>query len=535
MKMTTPNVRTEILLTLVFLLLLGMGLMSIVTLKITEGNLIRYQQELALSAIQNLQKSIDETDIHAVSPDSPDRLKAHFAEQVRGISTPHLFKKLEIIGKDLTIWTSGIGTLSPQTADAGFSSFFQSQRREIDITQDNTLRIIAPLFLGDDCVAAVNVEVALDAVRQTIGNLHAMSLLYIGLNLVILVIIGNFLLSRIVIKPIGRLVALTDQFEDSDIFGLVTNYGRNEISRLAVALNRMLKRLEENKKLLEAQIASLTKANQELQEAREEVVRSERLASVGRLAAGVAHEIGNPIGAILGYTNILQGEIGDNASSKDYVQRIEDEIMRIDSIVRELLDFARPSDSKPFRIDLNRIVDETISFFSHQKIASQIDVVSELHDSPLPVWVDSKKVKQVLINLILNACDAMMEKQRMLNGEKKDWVPKLTIKTDKVASDHPTLRLYKEKRWETCALLTVSDTGTGISGGDLEKIFDPFYTTKPPGKGTGLGLAISSTIIESFKGNIHVATTEDKGSTFIVILPIADSYCPEPVSQSGMV
>jgi signal transduction histidine kinase len=371
-------------------------------------------------------------------------------------------------------------------------------------------------------VAAVNVEVALAAVRQTIRNLHGMSLLYIGLNLVTLMIIGNFLLSRIVIKPMGRLVALTDQFEDSDIFGLTTHYDRNEISRLAIALSRMLKRLAENKKLLEAQIASLIRTNQELKEAREEVVRSERLASVGRLAAGVAHEIGNPIGAILGYTNILQEEIGDNASSKDYVKRIEEEIMRIDSIVRELLDFARPANANPCKIDLNRIVDETISFFSHQKIASQVGIVSELKDSFIPVWVDSKKIKQVLINLILNACDAIMEKQRMLNGKQQDWAPKVTIKTEKVTSDHPTLRLYKEKRGGMWALLTVSDTGTGISETDLEKIFDPFYTTKPPGKGTGLGLAISATIVESFKGNIHIATSENKGSTMIVILPIAD-------------
>jgi signal transduction histidine kinase len=521
MKVNTPKLRTEILLTLAFLLFIGMGLMGIVTLKITEGHLIQYQKDIGLFAVESLQKSIDETGINALAPDSSDRLKSHFAAQIRMISPPRLFKQLEIIGKDLTIWASNRGTPSPQTADARFSSFFQSQRREIDITQD-TLRIIAPLFFGNDCVAAVNVEVGLDSVRHTIGKLHAMTVLYIGLNLLILVIIGNFLLSRIVIKPIGHLVKLADQFEDSDIFKLATSDPRNEISRLAVALNRMLKRLAENKQLLEAQIESLTKANKELKEAREEVVRSERLASVGRLAAGVAHEIGNPMGAILGYTNILQEEIGDNESLKDYLKRIEEGVMRIDSIVRELLDFAQPSHAKPVRIDLNQIVDETISFFSHQKIASQIDIVSELHDSPLPVWVDSKKIKQVLINLILNACDAMMEKQKMLNGGKKDWVPRLTIKTEKVASDHPMLRLYKEKRGGACALLTVSDTGTGILGSELEKIFDPFYTTKPPGKGTGLGLAISSTIIESFKGNIHVATSEEKGSTFIVILPIAD-------------
>ncbi len=494
--------------------------MSVVTLKITEGNLIRYQKELGLSAIQSLQKSIDETGINAVTPVFRNRLKERLSEQIRGMSLPRLFKKLEVIGKDLTIWASNTGHPSPQTVDIRFSSFFQSKRREIYITQD-TLSIIAPLFLNTDCVAAANVEVRLDTVRQTIGKLHAMILLYIGLNILILVIIGNFLLSRIVIKPIGRLVKLTDQFEDSDIFSLVTSYGRNEISRLAVALSRMLKRLGENKKLLEAQIDSLTKANQKLKEAREEVVRSERLASLGRLAAGVAHEIGNPIGAVLGYTNILIEETKDDESSKDYLKRIEEEIIRIDTIVRELLDFARPSHSEPVKVDLNLIVNETISFFSHQKIANQIELVSELYNESLPIWVDSNKIKQVLINLILNAYDAMMEKQGMLNKEEKGWTPRLTIITEKASSDHPSLQSYKEKTSGVCALLTVSDTGTGIARSNLEKIFDPFYTTKPPGKGNGLGLAISLRIIESFKGNIHVASTRGEGSTFTVIFPIA--------------
>ncbi len=519
MKVTTPNLRTEILLTLIFLLLIGMGLISMVTLKITEGNLIQYQKEVGLSAVQSLQKSIDETGINSVAPVFRNRVKKHLSERIKGIFLPRLFKKIEVIGTDLTVWASTTGAPSPQATVPHFSSFFQSKKRNIRIDRD-TLTITAPLFSGADCVAAANVEVRIDTVRNTTGKLHAMILLYTGLNILILVIIGNFLLSRIVIKPISRLVKLTDRFEGTDIFTLSTGSGMNEISRLAVALKRMLKRLEENKKLLEAQIESLTKTNQELKEAREEIFRSERLASLGRLAAGVAHEIGNPIGTILGYTNILLEEIKDDESSKDYLKRIEEEIVRIDTIVRELLDFARPSHSEPVRVDLNLIVTETTSFFSHQKTANQIEILSELYDESLPVWVDSNKIKQVLINLILNAYDAMMEKQGMLNKEEKGWVPILTIKTEKASSGHPALQLYKEKRSGDCALLTVSDTGIGISGSDLEKIFDPFYTTKPPGKGTGLGLAISSKIIESFKGDIHIVSTKGKGSTFIVVLPM---------------
>ncbi|MFH1674800.1 MAG: ATP-binding protein [Pseudomonadota bacterium] len=520
MKVTTPNLRTEILLTLLFLLLIGMGLISIVTLKITEGNLVQYPKKLGLSTVQSLQKTIDETGINSTAPLFRNRLKELLSEQIKRMYLPQLFKKIEIIGQDLTVWASSTDTLPPQTTVPHFSFFFQSKKRDIRINQD-TLSIMAPLFLGADCIAAANVEVGIDNVRETIGKLHVMLLLYIGLNTFILVIIGNFLLSRIVIKPIERLVKLTDQFEDTNIFTLSTSSGLNEISRLAIALNRMLKKLGENKKLLEAQIESLTKANQKLKEAREEAVRSERLASLGRLAAGVAHEIGNPIGAVLGYTNILLEETKDDEPSKNYLKRIEGEIIRIDSIVRELLDFARPSHSEPVKVDLNLIVNETISFFSHQKIANQVELVLELYHEPLPIWVDSNKIKQVLINLVLNAYDALLEKQGLLNKEEKGWVPILTITTEKASSDHPNLQSYKEKTSEVCALLTVSDTGTGIAGSNLEKIFDPFFTTKSPGKGNGLGLAISLRIVESFNGSIHAESTKGEGSRFTVILPIA--------------
>lgn len=523
MKVSIPNLRTELLLTLVFLLIIGMGLISIVTLKITGEGLIRHQKNLGLSAVQCLQKAVDDSRINLTDPAGHNRLKKYLSEQIREMSSSRIFKKIEVIGRDLTVWASTADVpLLRQTMVTRLSSLFQSQKLQSLIIQD-TLSVTAPLFLGADCVAAAHIEVSIGTIRQTMGKLHTMILFYIILNIVILLIIGNFFLSRIVIKPIGRLVKLTDQFEETEIFTLATRLGRqNEITKLAVALNRMLKRLGENKRLLEAQVDSLKKANQELRMAREEVIRSERLASLGRLATGVAHEIGNPIGAVLGYTKILIEEIKGDESSKDYLKRIEQEVMRIDNIVRELLDFARPSYSESVRVDLNLIVTETMAFFSHQKIVRQIELVSELADKPLMVLVDYNKIKQVLINLILNAYDAMMEKQAMINKEKKSCASILTIRTEKISSDHPTLHSRKEKTGDDCALLTVSDTGTGISKSDVEKIFDPFYTTKSPGKGTGLGLAISLKIIESFNGNIYVETTQGQGSTFVVTLPLTD-------------
>jgi signal transduction histidine kinase len=268
----------------------------------------------------------------------------------------------------------------------------------------------------------------------------------------------------------------------------------------------MLKRIADHKKRLEAQVLSLEEANLELKKAREEVIRSEKLSSLGRLAAGVAHEVGNPIGAILGYTNLLMDHAGDDEEAMDYLKRIEKEVTRTNTIVRELLDFSRPSPSEPAPVDVNDLITESTSFLAHQKLMESVDIETVLHQGVGKVWADANQLKQVLVNLMLNAGDAMAG-----GGS-------LTVTAGQVPTEQEGVDIDESRRERV--QISVSDTGKGIASSELNKIFDPFYTTKPPGKGTGLGLAISLRIIESFGGSIHVKSTEGEGSTFTIELPV---------------
>jgi signal transduction histidine kinase len=302
------------------------------------------------------------------------------------------------------------------------------------------------------------------------------------------------------------LVKTADSFEDTEgrlSFGAETDH--NEISHLSMSLNRMLKRLAEDKEQMATQILSLEQANEELKDAREVVLRSEKLSSLGRLAAGVAHEVGNPIGSILGYTDLLMARIENDAEATDYLVRIESEISRINTIVRELVDFSRSSPGEPAPVEVNALVSDAVSFFSHQKLMASVELQAHLEEDVGMVWADGAQLKQVLINLLLNACDAFED------------TGCISVHSRRRANPQPGKHGPDPQQGETIEIC-VSDTGTGIAASELDKIFDPFYTTKPPGKGTGLGLAISFRIVESFGGTLNVESKEGKGSTFTIRL-----------------
>ena len=158
---------------------------------------------------------------------------------------------------------------------------------------------------------------------------------------------------------------------------------------------------------MENYLESLESTNKQLKQAQEELIRTEKLASIGRFAAGVAHEVGNPLGAILGYTSILQKEGMDHEESKDYLKRIEKEIERINRIVRELLDFARPSKFEIKEVEVNKVIESTLSLLSYQKNFKNIETQLDLQSDLPMIKGDESQLSQVFINIILNAIDAM--------------------------------------------------------------------------------------------------------------------------------
>jgi signal transduction histidine kinase len=336
-------------------------------------------------------------------------------------------------------------------------------------------------------------------------------LFYILLNTLFLALFGFYLIYRSIIRPINRLVKRAEEFKEGETFFLTSDTEQNEFGKLSRSLNVMLRRLEDNKAELKTSISSLEKANLELRQAQEEIIRSEKLASVGRLASGVAHEIGNPIGIVLGYLDLLKGSDLKNKERKDFINRIEKEIGRINRTIRNLLDFSRPSKGEVSAVSVHQIIGDMIDMLKPQPIVSDNEILLDKGAKNDKVLADPDKLKQVFLNLSMNAIDAM-EANQTKKGSQKNL---LTIRTSLSPEAEPDTRINGSR-----VQIEFIDNGSGISAEDINRIFDPFYTTKEPGKGTGLGLSVSLRIVEDMGGDIKVESERGEGTTIIVILPL---------------
>lgn len=237
------------------------------------------------------------------------------------------------------------------------------------------------------------------------------------------------------------------------------------------------------------------KMERQLQETQVQLLQSEKMASLGKLAAGVAHEINNPLGGILIFSKMLLEDLPPDDPRREDLERICDEASRCKEIVKGLLEFARQTSYKMEPIDLNRALAQGISLLENQALFHNIRIVKDLDPSLPPIPANTGQLNQVFMNIILNAAEAMAG-QGML-----------TVNT----------RLGPEK---DTVLIEFIDTGCGIKEEHLNLIFDPFFTTKEVGKGTGLGLSMSYGIVEKHRGRIWVKSKEREGSTFTIELPV---------------
>jgi two-component system NtrC family sensor kinase len=407
-------------------------------------------------------------------------------------------------------------------------------------TDYKTMKLYSPLFHQGQIVGGIQMEVPILDLMTSLLESKKIILVTIISDAFVLIIFGSFLLSRVLVNPMKDLVRLTKRISDGDFTEKIEVPNKNEIGQLMESFNRMIEKLKENQESLGNYLESLESTNKQLKRAQEELIRTEKLASVGRFAAGVAHEVGNPLGAILGYTSILKKDGIDGDESKDYLKRIEREIERINKIVRGLLDFARPSKLEIREVEINKIIESTLSLLSHQETFKNIETQLDLQTDLPPIKGDESQMSQVFINIILNAVDAMpnggtLQIQTRTNGaENQDGDGTQRIfprrrRSDPIESDYSHVRkadplvAFSKKLSEDGRLIRtrISDTGMGIRKEDLENIFDPFFTTKAPDKGTGLGLSISLKIIESLGGEIRVESEVGKGTTFEIYIPAA--------------
>ena len=229
-----------------------------------------------------------------------------------------------------------------------------------------------------------------------------------------------------------------------------------------------------------------------------QMAQADKLASIGELSSGIAHEINNPLGIILGYTQLLLRGEDINSDRFGDLKTIEKHVQSCKAIVEDLLNFARTSSPQKENLDVHTVVKEVIGFVQHHSNLENIQIQTKFEPELPPALIDEKKIKQVLINLLMNAIHAV---------ERKGTI---TIAT---GVNRATGRITVE----------VSDTGHGIERENLPKIFDPFFTTKPTGEGTGLGLSVSYGIIKGHGGNISVKSEPGQGAAFTLSLPVTPS------------
>ncbi|RPJ74676.1 MAG: hypothetical protein EHM15_04925 [Desulfobacteraceae bacterium] len=241
------------------------------------------------------------------------------------------------------------------------------------------------------------------------------------------------------------------------------------------------------------------------------MIRAEKLASVGRLSAGIAHEIGNPIGIVTGYLDLLKQVDLAPEERVEYMERAQREIDRISTIIRQLLEISRPSPAGSHRVSVHSLLEDMAEVLNVQPFMSHVHFYLRLDAPDDAVVADTNQLRQVFLNLIINAADAISARNDVTRGE-------LVVSTENRGTDGAVGG--DGKPW---LLVRFSDNGTGIAEENLRDVFDPFYTTKEPGKGTGLGLSVSFMIVESFGGRMEVDSTVGHGTTMTVVMPVSRS------------
>ena len=325
---------------------------------------------------------------------------------------------------------------------------------------------------------------------------------------------------KIIVRPIETLVEVTGQISKGDLNKTVDIARSDEIGLLAESFNRMIESLkksqdeiEEYNRNLEEKIIERTR---ELEEAQTQLIQSEKMVAIGQLAAGVAHELNNPLGGILGYAQFTLEKIQNKSaqeitdrdieSYKRYLKDIEAQSRRCKAIVQNLLKFSRTSQTMEFSdVDINSIVEDTLTFVEHQLMMNQITLKRNL-DARLPkIKGNPGQLQQVFTNMIINAMHASRPGSEIILNTR--LAPALG-------------------EFQGAVEISVVDMGEGISEENLKKIFEPFFTTKEVGKGTGLGLSVSYGIIKEHGGEIRVKSKPGEGTTFTVIIPLEKTVCP---------
>jgi two-component system NtrC family sensor kinase len=357
------------------------------------------------------------------------------------------------------------------------------------------VEVFAP---GPDVAIVARIAVDGDADRGP--PLVRLVAFYMTVFALALLVFAYFALTRLIVRPVDQLVDAADRVATGARTLGIPRAGARELVELGVSVQAMAEKLIAEKAALVAKVEQLTETTGRLTQTRAQLVRSERMASVGRLAAGVAHEIGNPIAALIGIQDLLLEGGHPADAQQDFVQRMRRETERIHSVVRDLLDFARPE--APAEIgagahaDVRAVADDVVALVRPQRFFRSVDVETDI-PAALEVALPAPRLTQVLLNVLLNAGAAVAAHRGR---------GRVVIRA-RSSGDPARVRIE------------IEDDGPGVDATIRDRLFEPFVTTKDVGEGTGLGLAVCRGLVESAGGEIDVDPSYEGGARFYVVLP----------------
>jgi two-component system NtrC family sensor kinase len=364
-------------------------------------------------------------------------------------------------------------------------------------SQQRTLGIINPIYNEPSCwqsnchahepdqkvLGVLDITMSLAEVDRGMHTSQMRLLLFAVIAISAFSLIIYWLVQGIVLKPLNQIITATKHVATGDLNYTIELDKRDEIGALAQSFNDMTRQLAETQRQL---------------------YQSEKLASIGRLAAGVAHEINNPLTGVLTYSSYLLKRASGQPEIKDDLEVIVRETKRCREIIKGLLDFARPSPPEKRRSDINEVINRSVRILQNQLARHHIKLEQNLAPDLPPVNIDVDQMQQVLVNLLLNAKDAMAEKGGTLT------LTTSRAHLEKAPNPPPAPHGVQ---------IQVRDTGCGIAPENLPKIFEPFFSTKGQ-EGNGLGLAIVWSLLEKHNGKITVESEVGKGTTFRIVLPV---------------
>jgi two-component system NtrC family sensor kinase len=334
-------------------------------------------------------------------------------------------------------------------------------------------------------LGVIDVTMSLHDVDRDLARTRTQIVFFNVLSIIVLAVLMVLLIIRLVVRPVEQLVIGTNRVAEGDLRCAIPIASDDEMGHLARSFNRMT--------------ARLSTADEELREAQARLLRSEKLAAVGRMAATVAHEINNPLAGVFTYIRLIDRRISGGKTSeadivklKEHLATMAREVERATTIVLNLLDFTRPKKPAKFPAQVNDLLTESLGALEERLAQQHVQVTTALDDLP-PISVDPLQMKQVFANILANACEAMEH-----GGE---------------------LRVQSRRAGAGGVVVEFADTGAGIPPDVLSKIFDPFITTKD--KATGLGLAVAYEIVARHDGKLEVQSTPGAGTCMTVALPAA--------------